>query len=420
MIDYHDKHILLIVFALITIGLLAVYSSTSVVIPSDNIEKDTIKSPSLVYFKKQLVAVVIGSIFLFLLSKINLNLIKLSAVPLLVLSLILLLLVFTGLGVTKKGATRWINLEIFHFQPSEFVKLAMIVFLAWYMSRDSFKKDDLKCFLIPIGIMAIFQLIFLLQPDFGATVSLSILTISMLLLGGVRLRYIGSLSLVVLVCFVFLLITKPYRVKRLTAFLNPWEDPLGSGFQLIQSYIALGSGGLTGLGIGESKQKLAFLPEIHTDFIFSLIGEETGLIGALVVVTLFCLLFYKGVVIAWQIKDPFAYYIACGTILMITTQAIINFSVVTGLAPTKGLPLPFISYGGSSLLVGLMAVGLLINASRCNGENSAEKKIADDLCYDSYGMSKESTKKVKNWRKGLGYFECKALLAKKQLPENSS
>jgi cell division protein FtsW len=281
-----------------------------------------------------------------------------------VFSFLLLLAVFIPkVGITVSGARRWIRLWPSTFQPSELVKLSMVIFLARYISMPYFKKDSFISFLIPIGIMAIFQAVFLFQPDFGATINLGIITITMLILGGTKLRYImylAALSIPVLVK----LVMQPYRLKRILAFLDPWSDPQGSGFQLIQSFIALGSGGLTGVGPGNGKQKLSFLPEIHTDFIFSLIGEELGFIGALGVVSLFLFLFYKGMSIANRMETGFRYYLAYGLTIMIVLQAIINFSVATGLVPTKGLPLPFISYGGSSLLVNMIAIGILLNLSR--------------------------------------------------------
>ncbi len=404
-----DRPTLFIVIALIIVGLMAVYSSTSVVTPDG-------KGGEFHFLKRQLFALMLGIIVMILAYKIKLEYIKKMAVPLLILSLAGLLLVFTSMGVTTNGARRWIRILSLSFQPSELVKLAMIVFLAWYMSREAFKKDNFILFIIPIVIMGIFQTIFMLQPDFGATVSLAILTIFMLLLGGVRLRFIGGISFVAIIAFAALLIAKPYRVKRLTAFIDPWEDPLGSGFQLIQSYIALGSGGLTGVGIGESKQKLAFLPEVHTDFIFSLIGEEAGFIAALFIVLLFICLFYRGIIIASRTKDSFAYFIACGTVLMITIQAIINFSVVTGLAPTKGLPLPFISYGGSSLIVGMTAIGLLLNVSRYKEQYSFVEE-EDKNIYKKINPAINQAKYTRQWQLGFGYKYCKAIRCNQELQQ---
>jgi len=228
---------------------------------------------------------------------------------------------------------------------------------------ERYSKEKFTSFLVPILIMAAFQAVFLKQPDFGAAMSLGLLTISMLFLSGIKLRYIFSMGILVLPV-VIKLISEPYRWKRVAAFLDPWKDPQGSGFQLVQSFIALGSGGLTGVGLGEGKQKLFFLPEVHTDFIFSMIGEELGFIGAALVAFLFFIFFLKGISIARKTSDPFHYYLAYGLSIMIAIQAIFNFAVVTGMLPTKGLPLPFISYGGSSLITNMMAVGLLLNVSR--------------------------------------------------------
>ncbi len=372
----YDKWMLLVVVLLLLIGLTAVYSSTSVVSPQtiETLQKKGILTSQFSFVKKQLFTVFLGVFVMLIAFKANLKLIKKAAVPLLLLSFVCLILVFTPLGVSGGGARRWIRAWPSTFQPSELVKLAMVIFLAWYMSRPGyitreslsgkrFSKPELFSFLLPIFIMGIFQFVFIKQPDFGAVMSLGIITMAMLFLSGTRLRYLFSLSLLS-VPFIAWMITEPYRWKRVTAFLDPWKDPLGSGFQLIQSFIALGSGGMTGVGLGESRQKLSFLPEVHTDFIFSLIGEELGFAGALFVVFLFFMLFLRGILVARKSKDLFPYYLAFGLSLMIAIQSIINFAVVTGLVPTKGLPLPFISYGGSSLIVSMTAIGLLLNISR--------------------------------------------------------
>ncbi len=389
---------------------MAVYSSTSVITP-EMIEKGEGKVSQFHYLKKQLLALLLGAILMFAAYKVKLEFVRKMAVPLLILSLIVLLLVFTSLGITVNGARRWIRLLFLSFQPSELVKLAMIVFLAWYMSRENFKKNNIIYFFIPIFIMAVFQGIFLRQPDFGAAVSLAILTISMMFLGGIRLAYIGGVSLIALISFGALLAAKSYRVKRLTAFLNPWEDPLGSGFQLIQSYIALGSGGLTGVGLGESKQKLLFLPEVHTDFIFSLIGEEGGFIAAIIVIFLFSLLFLRGIIIVRRANNLFPHLIASGITLMIAIQALINFFVVTGLAPTKGLPLPFISYGGSSMIVNLIAVGLLLNVSRGQEylKNKEHKILDNPKISDTVGKVS-----IRQWHIGFGYNRCRQISIKRK------
>jgi len=290
---------------------------------------------------------------------------KKMAIPLLVLSFLLLVLVFVPkIGITAGGARRWIRLWPSTFQPSELVKLAMVIFLARYLSQPDYKTDSIYSFFIPVAIMGVFQVVFLKEPDFGATMSLGLITLVMLIISGIRLKY--PLSLTVLIIPISLkLLLEPYRFRRILSFLDPWKDPQGGGFQLTQSFIALGSGGFSGIGLGESKQKLSFLPESHTDFIFSLVGEELGFIGASIVVCLFFFLFMRGIRIANKAADDrFAYYLASGLSMMIALQALINFFVATGLAPTKGLPLPFVSYGGSALLVNMVAVGILLNVSR--------------------------------------------------------
>jgi cell division protein FtsW len=247
----------------------------------------------------------------------------------------------------------------------------MVIFLARYMSMPEFRTDSFASFIKPVLIMVVFQIAIIKQPDFGAAMSLTFLTLAMLFLSGVKLRYIGFLA-VPAIPVIIKLAMEPYRFRRIISFLNPSADPQGSGFQLIQSFIALGSGGLTGVGLGGSKQKLSYLPEAHTDFIFSIIGEEFGLIGTLLVIALFLILFIKGISIANRMKDRFNYYLAIGLSLMISLQALVNFAVATGMVPTKGLPLPFVSYGGSSLLVNMAAVGILLRLSKAEATEPEE------------------------------------------------
>jgi cell division protein FtsW len=357
-----DKFILVVVALLIIIGLTAVYSSTAVMAPGKG-KAVAGEITQFAFLKKQLLTVCIGLVLMVAAYKVPLEHLRRLVIPLLLVALVALLLVFSPLGMSAGGARRWLRLWPSSFQPSELVKLSMVVFMAWYMSRTTYDRERFFAFVVPICIMGAFQIVFMMQPDFGATMSLAVLTITMLYLSGTRVRYLLSLGLLALPVVVKLMM-EPYRLKRVVTFLDPWKDPQGSGFQLTQSFIAFGSGGLQGVGLGESKQKLAFLPEVHTDFIFSLIGEELGFIGAAVVVLLFFALFLRGFAIARKIDEPFAYYLAAGLSLMIAVQAAINFAVVSGLAPTKGLPLPFISYGGSSLVVNMIAAGLLLNVSR--------------------------------------------------------
>jgi len=357
----YDKWLLLVTVLLVGFGALMIYSSTSVITPVFAKKNIT----EFYYFKRHVFTIIIGFVFLFFAYfKLKPSYLKKIAVPLLIVSFVLLILVYLpGIGVTAGGARRWIRLWPSTFQPSELVKLSMVVFLARYMSMPEYRTDSIKSFIIPVVIMGVFQAAIITQPDFGSVMSLAILTFAMLFLSGIKLRYLASLS-VFAIPVIIKLVMEPYRLKRITCFLDPWKDPQGCGFQLAQSFIALGSGGLTGIGLGSSKQKLSYLPESHTDFIFSIIGEEFGFIGVIIVIALFLVVFIKGISIANRAKDRFVYYLATGLSLMISLQALINFAVATGLVPTKGLPLPFISYGGSSLLVNMVAIGVLLNISK--------------------------------------------------------
>jgi len=355
-----DRLLLFAMLLLVAFGALMIYSSTSVVTPL--LAKKNITE--FYYFKRHILTVVLGAMAMFFAYSFKSSFYKKAALPLLAFSFILLLMVFLPhLGVSAGGARRWIRLWPTTFQPSELVKLAMVIFLAKYVSSPVYNTESFVSFVKPLGVMALFQVVFLKQPDFGSTMSLAFLTFAMLFVSGMRLRYIASV-LVLALPVVYKLVMEPYRLRRITSFLDPWKDPLASGFQLVQSFISLGSGGITGLGLGESRQKLSFLPASHTDFIFCLVGEELGLIGATLLIVLFVFLFWRGTSIADRSKNSFVFYLAYGLTLMISLQALINFAVVTGLVPTKGLPLPFMSYGGSALLVNMAAIGLLLRISK--------------------------------------------------------
>ncbi|UCG79201.1 MAG: putative lipid II flippase FtsW [Nitrospirota bacterium] len=363
--DKCDRIMLVTVICLILLGILMVYSSTSVVMPGSREAKDGAGLLArFQYLKKHLFSLTAGGIFMFFAYRYNLKKLYTYSFVLIALALVLVSLVFVpGIGMRINGASRWIRFWPSTFQPSEFVKFAMIVFLARYVSSPRFDPHSIACFIKPILVMALFQTLFLLQPDFGSAITLALITFTMLFLSGFRLRYLlGTAAL--LTPAVVVLLKTPYRLKRIIAFLDPWSDPQGAGYQLVQSYIALGSGGLAGIGLGESKQKLSFLPYANTDFIFSLMGEELGFIGTSLLLSLFALLFYRGIRIANEKRNPFHYYLAQGLTCLIIYQVLINVAVVTGLAPTKGLPLPFISYGGSAVFINMLAVGFLLNLSK--------------------------------------------------------
>lgn len=387
----YDKSLFFLMLLLMVFGALMIYSSTSVVTPLFAKKKIT----EFYYFKRHLFTMALGTAALLIAYRLKPSLLKQLSVPLLVFSFVLLLLVFLpSIGVTAGGARRWIRLWPTTFQPSELVKLAMVIYLAQYMSAPAYQTEKFGSFVTPVIVMAVFQVVFLMQPDFGATMSLGLLTFGMLFISGMRLRYLASV-LVLALPVIYKLLLEPYRLRRITSFLDPWKDPQGSGFQLIQSFISLGSGGITGLGLGESKQKLSFLPASHTDFIFCLVGEELGLIGATIVIVLFLLLFVRGITIAHRAEDRFRIYLAYGLTMMISIQALINFAVVTGMVPTKGLPLPFMSYGGSALLVNMAVIGMLLRISKGDDEVIAEdnrvlvaKKIARRNIYHRKGYSR--------------------------------
>ncbi|MBF0554204.1 MAG: putative lipid II flippase FtsW [Nitrospirae bacterium] len=359
-----DKILFVSVLCLIFVGVFMVYSATSVVAPSRTETAASVASlTDLRYLKKHLASIILGFVLMALMYKVNAESLKKAALPLLVVSVLLLLAVkIPGIGATVNGARRWIRVLGITFQPSELVKLSMVLFMAKYLSGGSFVPDSVKAFIKPIALMLILQGMLLLQPDFGSAAIIGIITFTLLLLAGVRIKYILSLG-VVLIPVVVKLIMEPYRLKRVLVFLNPWADEKKSGFQLIQSFVALGNGGLNGVGIGKSTQKLFFLPEAKTDFIFAIVGEETGLIGAALVVLLFLVVFIRGIYIVGRLKGGFYMYTAAGITLLITIQAVINMAVVSGLLPTKGLPLPFISYGGSSMILNSAAIGILLNLS---------------------------------------------------------
>ena len=357
----HTRGILMCVLLLVGIGTVMVYSSTALMSMRET-------GSGFNFLLKHFFTVCIGTVVMILLSKIDYRKYRPIVYILMGFSFVLLLLVFVpGIGISANGARRWLRLWPTTFQPSELVKVVMVIFLADYMDKNLHRMRDFRYGIaIPLGVMLFFQVIIIRQPDFGAVMSLGILTFGLLILGGARLSHIGSLALLALPAVYMLIMTSSYRSKRLLCFLDPWKDAQGCGFQLVQSFIAFGNGKFLGLGLGGSKQKLYFLPEAHTDFIFSLIGEELGLVGAVVVLGIFIWLFVKGFQVSARTSEPFTYFLTLGLTMLIGVQAIINIAVSTGLMPTKGLPLPFISYGGSALLINMAAAGILMNIAAKN------------------------------------------------------
>src|SRR5665213_3666740 len=286
---------------------------------------------------------------------------------LLAVSVILLLLVFAPkIGIGRKGAHRWIGLPgMPHFQPSELAKLCLILFLAAYGERfQRLMARFREGLLIPGGIAAIVLALIFIEPDRGCTILLGLVACIMLVVAGVRLSFLVPPALLLMGGLAYSLLHDPMRLRRIMAWIHPEENKDGVGYQAYQAMLALGSGGWTGLGLGNGRQKLGFVPEHHTDFIFSIIGEELGVITTLAVVLLFIVLIICGVYIARRAADPFGFLLGTGIIFMIGLQAFINIGVVTSVLPNKGMPLPFISYGGSNLLLMLVSIGILLSISR--------------------------------------------------------
>jgi len=278
---------------------------------------------------------------------------------------LLLLVLVPGIGIVRGGAQSWIGIGAFSIQPSEFMKLGLILFLAHYLTVNHRQITSLgRGFIWPISLIFFVFALIMLQPDFGTGVVLVVTTVLMLFISGTRLTYFIYIAIVGMVGFTLLILSAPYRIKRITSFLNPWEDPLGDGFQIIQSLYAIGPGKLMGVGFGNSLQKYFYLPEPQTDFIFAIIGEEFGFIGGTILIILFLYLCWRGIAIALSAADSFGRYVAFGIITMIIVQVMINVSVVIGLIPVTGITLPFLSYGGSSLTLTLCSIGILLNISR--------------------------------------------------------
>jgi cell division protein FtsW len=354
---FYNHWVLIIVLALVSIGLVMVLSA------SGGMADYRYGSPAKFYLT-QLLSVVLGIFSLLFFSVFDYNKLKKFIVPLLILTVLLLISVLL-FGTTVSGAKRWLRFGPVGFQPSEIAKITVIIFLAWYIDRRTSKIKNFKDGLFkPFFVVGSIIFLIFLERDFGVPLLIFLLTIILLFIGGANYLYIIFAATAAVPIIIYAVIKEPYRLKRITTFLNPWADPQGAGYQLVQSLIAMGSGGLKGVGLGESKVKMLFLPDPHTDFIFPIIGEEFGFIGTMVILSLFIALFIFGIKIAVNAKNLFGTLLAFGITVMITLQALINMSVSVGVIPTKGLPLPFISFGGSSVLVMLTSVGILLNIGK--------------------------------------------------------
>lgn len=323
----------------------------------------------LLFFRKHLMALAVGVVAALAMSRVRVDFLeRWSNVIFLLVLLVLTLVTLPHVGVERGGAQRWLVLGGFSLQPSEFAKIGVVLFLARWISRSGDHMNDFRSGVLPaIAAVAICALLVLRQPDFGSTAILGALLVLMLFAGGARTTHVGALVLVGSLLFAAGAAAAPYRMRRLLSFLDPWGNSQEGAFQLVQSLIAFGSGGLTGAGLGNSRQKMFFLPEAHTDFIFALVGEELGFLGAVAVLLLFAVIAVRGYRIAARHPDAFGSLLAFGLTSVILLGAVTNVAVVLGLLPTKGLALPFLSYGGSSLLSSMLEVGMLGALSRMTG-----------------------------------------------------
>jgi cell division protein FtsW len=353
-----DYVLLIVTLALVGIGIVMVYSTSAI------IAADRFGDPYF-FLKRQVLYAAIGVALMILMMFFPYEVLKRFAYPILIVSILALIAVLIpGIGHRAGGAMRWLKIASFSLQPSEFVKLGLIIFLAYFLTKKEEKIRSFSFGFLPTVLISGLVIgLVLKEPDFGAAFFMTVMVFLLLFISGARVIYLVGAVLVSLPVIYYFLMNVSYRHKRLIGFIRPWENAQGTSFQIIQSFLSFGSGGLFGLGLGEGRQKLFFLPAPHTDFIFSVIGEELGLVGAMVVVLLFFVLTVRGIQIGLSMEDRFGTYLALGITLMISLQAVINMGVVLGLLPTKGLTLPLISYGGTSLIANLMGVGILLHLS---------------------------------------------------------
>ncbi|MBP6917909.1 MAG: putative lipid II flippase FtsW [Legionellaceae bacterium] len=361
----YDRWLIVAVLGLIVLGLMMVASS-SVMISTKFYHQP------FHFLLRQAIYLFVGFVLAVVVMRIDSSLWERYSVPLLFVCLIMLVLVLVpGIGRVVNGSRRWLSLGPIGVQVSELAKITMIIYVSGYLVRQEEQvKQNIMGFLKPMVIMMVMAFLLLLEPDFGATVVIVLTVMAMLFLVGVKLRYYIGLLILVGLSMVFLAVSSPYRMARLTAFLNPWADQFNSGYQLTQSLIAFGRGGWLGVGLGESVQKMFYLPESYTDFIFAVLAEEFGLLGILLVLLLYSVVVWRGLMIGYVAycsgRRQFAAFAAYGITFWLGLQAVINMGVNLGLLPTKGLTLPFLSYGGASLIVNCIVVALLLRIDHEN------------------------------------------------------
>ena len=350
------RGLLIVTAILMAVGVVMVYSSSA-------IYAQETYGDAAYFLKRHLVYLALGGVSFFAILSLEEGTIRRWAKPLMAIVLLMLLAVLVpGVGHKVSGARRWFKLGPFSFQPSEAAQLAVILYMADVLTRKrSLLQDFFKGVLPALVVLGLTVALTLAEPDLGTSVATAVVAVMLLFIAEVRWKILLPMFLSAVPIVVALILTKPYRMRRIVAYLNPWADPEGSGFQLIQSLVALGSGGLFGVGLGESRQKLFYLPAAHTDFIFSVIGEELGFVGVTVVLILFGFLCWYGIRLALGAPDPFSMMAALGIVMLLALEALVHVGVATGAIPTKGLPLPFISYGGSALIVNLASIAVLLN-----------------------------------------------------------
>ena len=361
---HYDSPLFVAILGLIIISVVMVYSSSSVVAL-------TSYDDAAFFARRQLMWAVAGLLVMAATMRMDHRLLGDQRVVLAILLISLMLLAATlvpGIGRTINGSRRWLRLGMLSFQPSELAKVALVIYLSYYIAKKGERIRDFMNGITPAYVVAgLFMATAVLQPDFGTTMTIALVAGIMLFVGGANVLHLAGTVLAGLPFIYIAVFHKAYRARRIFSFLDPWADPQGAGHQIIQSFLAFGSGGIFGRGLGEGRQKLLFLPERHSDFIYAVIGEELGLIGALGVLALFLFLLWRGVRIALAAGERFSRLLAFGITLLVCIQALMNMAVVTGIFPTKGIALPLVSYGGSSLVITLGALGVLLNISKETG-----------------------------------------------------
>ena len=353
-----DQMLFLATLLLVCLSVVMVYSASAV------IAMERYQQPYL-FLTKQLMWATLGLAFLWIVMRVDYRIYREPVFIWTCLGVVAVCLVAVMFSPPVNNARRWFSIGGLGIQPSELAKLAAIFFIADMLERRMHRINELGYGLVPIGIVVggLVGLI-LIEPDFGTAMTLALIAAVMVFAAGLNYTYVFGTILLGVPLIAMVAMSADYRRRRLLSFLNPWEDPLGDGFQIIQSLIAVGTGGVTGKGLMNGVQKLFYLPEPHTDFIFSVISEELGLIGATLVVVCFCIITWRGLRVALRAPDSFGAFLALGLTTMVAVQAFMNMSVVLSLMPTKGIPLPFVSYGGSSLLINLLGMGILLNVSQ--------------------------------------------------------